>query len=226
MSRALLERLARLIGDLPASGAGAVVITGYDRFFSAGLDLPSLLPLDRGELGRFIELFGEVMLAVLDAPLPVVAAINGHAIAGGCVLALQADVRWMAAGGGKIGLTEVQLGIGLPAVVVETLRLRVAPAALRPIALEGRRFGPDEARAVGLVDEVVAAEELRARAVGKARELAELPAGAFRQIKAALAAPARAAIRAASGDTERWVASWFSPVGQERLRAAVAQLSR
>src|SRR6185369_13282808 len=119
----VLDQLQRAMLELEASDATAVVLTGYDRYFSAGLALPSLIDLERPAMRAFIEHFSRTMTRVFTCPLPVVAAVNGHAIAGGCVLALQADVRIIADVDARIGLNEVRLGIGLPSVVVESLRL-------------------------------------------------------------------------------------------------------
>jgi enoyl-CoA hydratase len=150
--------------------ARALVVVGVGSIFSAGLDLPRLIALDEREMQAFIARFSDVMLRLFALPLPVVAAVNGHAIAGGCVLALQADVRLCAERDGtKIGLNETALGIGLPSVVVETLRFRVPASSLVPLALEGRLVGPREAHALGLVDELVAPDALEARAVDRAR---------------------------------------------------------
>ena len=90
----------------------------------------------------------------------MVAAVNGHAIAGGCVLAMQADERIMAEGEGRIGLNEIQLGLGLPAVILETLRSQVPAATLLPVAVEGELLDPQRARSLGLVQEVVAGEQV------------------------------------------------------------------
>jgi enoyl-CoA hydratase len=156
----------------------------------------------------------------------VVAAVNGHAIAGGCVLALQADYRLMAAGDFQIGLNEVQLGIGLPLVVIESLKLVVPGPSLLPIALQGRLLSPAHARELGLVEEVVPAAELVARALDKARALAAVPQSGFRQVKAALRRPALEALaRGASDENERWLDSWFSDTGQRLLREAVRRLT-
>lgn len=226
MNPAFLDGVERLFDEAERARATAVVMTGYERFFCAGLDLPTLLALDRPTMTKFIHRFDALMLRLFSAPYPVVAALNGHAIAGGCVLALQADYRIMAAGDAKIGLNEVQLGVGLPVGVLETLRCQVPPTTLLPVALEGRLVAAEEARALGLVHECAPAAELETRALAKARALGELPAEAFRQIKEGLRRPAVERIRAASTANEAWIATWFSESGQHRIRAAVESLAR
>jgi enoyl-CoA hydratase len=211
----------------PGGEARAVVVIGDDRFFSAGLALPSLIGLDRPAMEAFIEGFAACMLTVFACPLPVVAAVSGHAIAGGCVLALMADVRLMADGDARIGLNEVQLGIGLPSVVVESLRMSVPPASILPIALEGQLFAPRRARELGLVDELVAPADLETRALARARELAQVPASGFAQVKAALRGPVLATVeRNSAMETERWLDSWFSDEGRARIGQTVARLTR
>jgi enoyl-CoA hydratase len=220
-----LDRMRRLVEEVSQREARALVLTGYETFFSAGLDLPSLVSLSRSEMETFIGRFGDLMLELFLLPLPVVAAVNGHAVAGGCVLALQADVRIMADRDARIGLNEVALGIGLPAVVVETLRCQVPAASLLPIAVEGKLLSPGEAHALGLVHEVVAGDRLVERALARARELAALPGPAFRHIKGGIRGPIAERMRSAARDSERWVDTWVSPEGQERVRAAVARLA-
>jgi len=216
---ALLDRAAQ-------QDARALVITGHDKYFSGGLAVPALVELDRPRMTQFLEQFYAAMLRLFAWPTPVVAAINGHAVAGGCVIALQADVRIMAAAAGKIGLNEAQLGVGLPALVVESLRLQVPAPALLPIALEGKLFAPDEARALGLVHEVVAPEQLETRALERARELATLPASGFSEIKHSVRRPAIEIIeRTARQDTERWLDNWFSPTGRQLVGQIVTLLT-
>ena len=161
---AFLDRMDTLLDELEQSRPRAMVLTGHGRAFSAGLDLPSLIDLPAAQLMAFIRRFTEFMLRLFALPWPVVAAVNGHAVAGGCVLALQADQRLMAAGDGVIGLNEVRLGIGLPTVVVETLRCQVPATSLFPIAGEGGLFPAAEAHRLGLVHEVVPPETLVDRA--------------------------------------------------------------
>ena len=224
---AFLDRLSAQLDAVETSGAAALVLTGEGRAFSAGLDLPEISALDPSGLERFIRRFSEVMLRVFTFPVPVVAAINGHAIAGGCVLAMQADVRLAAAGDYHIGLNEVQIGLGLPAVVLETLRCQVSPQSLGPVALEGRLLQPDEARALGLVEAVLPPAVLLEQARGRAAELGALPRPAFRDVKRALRQPVAAAVRRVErDDARRWVETAFTPAARERLAEMVARLNR
>jgi len=226
MTSEVLDTIERLVDEFERAPACAAVLTGYDRFFSAGLALPKLVDLDRPAMRMFIERFSRSMTRVLACEKPIVAAINGHAIAGGCVLALMCDWRIVADEPKLvIGLNETQLGIGLPAIVVEPLRAQVPPPSLVPIALEGRLFDARGALAVGLVHEVVSAAELAARAHAKASALADLPAAGTAQVKRVLRAPVLDAImRTSAVETERWLDSWFAEAGQQRIRAAAAKL--
>jgi enoyl-CoA hydratase len=227
MTPDFLGALPRLVDEAEAGGAAALVVTGYDSYFSAGLALPLLVGLDRERMRGFMGLFAGAMLRVFRCELPVVAAVNGHAIAGGCVLALQCDARIMADGGGRIGLNEVRLGIGLPASVVEPLRLAVPPGSLRPIALEGNLFAPADALAVGLVDEVAPAGEVIARAIARAKALAQAPRAAYAQVKLALRRPALEAMeRHGEQERERWLDAWFAEAAQRRLAETVARLTK
>jgi enoyl-CoA hydratase len=218
-----LEELAKLLDAL--GDARAAVVTGRGSAFSAGLDLPALVGLDARRMRDFIGQFNAAMLRVFELPIPVVAAVNGHAIAGGCVLALQADLRLAADKDFRIGLNETQLGIGLPAVVVETLRAQVAASSLAQIALEGRLFSPREALQLGLVHEVVPEAELLDKAVKRAEALAALPADGARLVKKALREPVAARIRELDAEqSELWVESWRA--AEPVLRAAVAKLKK
>lgn len=227
LSQPLLERLIELVDEVERSGAGALVVTGVDRHFSAGLALPTLVDLDRAAMRAFMELFGTAMRHVLATPRPVIAAINGHAIAGGCVLALQCDRRIAADSDIRLGLNEVALGIGLPAVVVEPLRHALRPADAFEVAAGGELYTPARALALGLVDEIAPADELEARALARASALARVPRAAFAQVKASLRRPMIEALdRTGAGELEAWLDTWFSDVARTRIADAVARLSR
>ena len=219
--------LSGLIGALDELGdAAAVVITGEGSSFSAGLALPELIDLDRPAMGELIGLFERAMHRVLALPVATIAAINGHAYAGGCVLALMCDVRLMAAGTARIGLNEIALGIGLPSLVIEPLRARLPASQHAAVALEGRLFSPEEAVRAQLVDETLAPERLVAAAIERAAQLGRAPV-AYAQIKDALLRPVLAAIARDQATTrEAWLDTWFSPHAQITLRAAVEKMKK
>lgn len=225
IDEALLERLdggrrAFLDGD-----ARALVITGYERFFCAGLDLPSLADRERPAVAAFMRRFSQVMGDLFACPRPVVAAVNGHAVAGGCVLAFCADQRVLVDQGARMGTNEVPLGVGLPPAVLEPIRSQLTPAAAFRTLIEGELFEPDQALALGLVDELAPAEAVLERALARAARLAALPGPAYAQAKQALRRPAIAAIRGLSeADEQAWLETWFSPRTRANVAAAVARL--
>ena len=226
MTPELLDTIERMIDGFERSPAAAAVLTGYERFFSGGLALTHIINFDVIEMRGFIEHFTRAMTRVFACGKPIVAAINGHAIAGGCVLALTCDWRIAVDDPAvRIGLNETQLGIGLPIIVIEALRAGVPPASMSRIALEGTLFSPADALAIGLVHETVPAGELLARATAKAQTYAALPAGATAAVKHSLRAPSIDTLaRTADADATRWLATWFSSDAQSRLRAVVAKL--
>lgn len=227
MSAALLKDLEAAFADVGAQkDVRAVVVTGDGNAFSAGLALPDLISLDRPAMRDFIASFERAMQRVLTHPRAVVACINGHAIAGGCVLALMCDVRIAALGNARLGLNEVQLGIGLPSLVIEPLRQRLPASSMLPVAYEGRLFGVEEAKQLGLVDAVVPAAELEAVCLARAQQLGRAPV-AYAQIKQGLLRPVLEAItRNAVNEREAWLDSWFSPDARVLLEATVARLQK
>lgn len=226
MTPELLDTLERMIDGFERGPAAAAVLTGYERYFSGGLALPHLIDYDVVAMRGFIEQFSRAMQRVFACGKPIVAAVNGHAIAGGCVLALMCDWRIAVDDpSARIGLNETQLGIGLPVIVIEALRAAVPPASIVPIAIDGTLFTPEQARAVGLVHELAPQADLIARATARAEAFAARPGPAVAQVKHALRAQILETIaRTADQETTRWLETWFSPEAQARLRAAVARL--
>jgi enoyl-CoA hydratase len=219
-----LDALARAFAEVARDGARGVVLTGYDRYFSAGLDLVSLYELDRAAMDGFVARFDRVMLEVFAFPRPVVAAINGHAVAGGCILALACDARLMLSDGGRIGLNEVRLGLPFPASALEIARRAVPAASLDTALYGGQLYTPEEALERGLVDGLDAADVVaEARAV--CERLAELPEAAFRTIKRALQAPALRQVEATRDELRQaFVDAWFSADGRRLIGEARARL--
>jgi len=217
--------LQAAIAELQSSEPTPVVLTGTGRCFSAGLDILALYELDRTTLASFVDRLNESLLAWFTFPRPTVAAVNGHAIAGGCVLALACDLRIACDGGGRIGLNEVQVGIPLPCVPLEIARHALSPERIREVLLAGALYAPTEARARGLVDEVVEPDALLARAVAAARTIAFDSLEAYARIKAHLLAPAVARVTEGRARINReFLDVWFSEPGQRQLGAVRQRL--
>ena len=181
------ELLAQLDGCLDRAERDpeitAVVLTGRAGYFSAGLDLRTLPTLSRPDLRRTILDFGRVMLRVHACPKPTVAAVTGHALAGGCVLLLACDFRLAARGPFKIGLNEVAIGLPLPTFVLELARATLTPAALHEALLLAKVYDPEGALAAGYLHELAEAGDLAERAMAQARDLGVLPPVAYSETK-------------------------------------------
>src|SRR5882724_861270 len=193
----------------------AAVITGYDQFFSAGLDLVGLFELDRSGMKSFMSNFKATFMRLFSFPKPIVAAINGHAIAGGCVMALACDYRIMGRGSALIGLNEVKLGVGLPTMVVEFARTVVPPQCFPQVLLMGETFPPHGAVAMHLIDELVEPTNVLRRATEVAAELAE-GMDAFAQIKRDLRAPVVERLKSKDNSVE-WLDLWFSVETRDKI---------
>lgn len=171
----------------------AVVLSGAGRAFSAGVDLRRIADGGDAYIADFLEALDRCFLAVFDHPGPVVAAINGAAIAGGCVIAAAADRRLIASG--PIGLAELAVGVPFPTSALEIMRSVLGPRT-SGLVLTARLLDAAEALQAGLVDEIVPAEDLVGRAVEIANQLARLPRGVFTFTKRQLQGPARERITA------------------------------
>ena len=224
------EFLQGLLGkpdEHEASDAHVLVVSGYERFFCAGLDLPTMLTFGRDQLCDFMKLLRRAFVRLFSCPTPTLSAINGHAIAGGCVLSYQADYSVMVEGNFKIGLNETQLGLGLPTEVFETLRARVPATSILPIAYEGKLFTPQEALQRGLVHELVPADKLEARAIEKANEMVASSRVAAAQVKAMQVRDLLAVVEAhADADLDRWLDTFYSDEAQALINAAVEKLKK
>jgi enoyl-CoA hydratase len=222
---AFIEALGKALDDAERSGPGAMVMVGQGRAFGAGLDLVEAYEYDRGTLARFVDAFDDLFLRLFALPMPVVAAVNGHAIAGGCVMAMAADWRVMASGAYSIAINEVELGIPFPAGALEVSRHALPRAAWTPWFLEGRRFTPAEAHQAGLVHELAPDGGALEAAAACAIRLASLPSQAQRAIKADLRAPTlERARRHLAESRARFVEAWFAAPAREKIGALRASL--
>jgi len=218
------EALAAKFIELRKSDAKAVVLTGQGKIFSAGVNLIKLSEGGAGYIRKFLPVLHKLYDAVFYHPKPVVAAINGHAIAGGCVLACCADRRVMSNDSGRMGVTELLVGVPFPALAFEIVRFAVPPRYLAEFALGGATYVPKDALQRGWVDEVVEPGELMSRAMAVAQSLAALSLPAFAQTKKQIREPVTERM-AQSGETTDKSATeiWTAPETIEYIRAYVAR---
>jgi enoyl-CoA hydratase len=221
----LLAALVSQLAEVERSPARAVVLTGAGSAFSAGVDLFRMLDDGPEYAERLIPALADAFEALFRHPKPVVAAVNGPAIAGGCVLACACDRRVLAEGA-RIGATELLVGVPFPVSALEIIRHACGDATTE-VVLTGRLYDGSEALAAGLADEVVAANALVGRALEVAGALARIPADAFRLAKEQLRRPAllRMAADAPGADAEaRRI--WASPETAATVRASLDRLVR
>ncbi len=212
--------IAALEGNGPPS-----VLTGEGQIFSAGLNLIELAPFDRDQMTAFLERFSVLMARVLTTRFPLVAAVNGHAVAGGCVLAMACDQRVGTAGPYKIGMNEMAIGLTLPAIVIEILRGKLTAEHTRTVILGGALYTPTEALRVGLLDELADdAEKGLDRACEIARCLGRSQA-AFSAMKGSLVAPITERLQQTREALDyRFIESWFGETATRMRAEAVARL--
>jgi enoyl-CoA hydratase len=220
------EVLAALSTGLSDGAPVPTVLTGEGKIFSAGLDLVSLDALDRAEFEAFLTRFSSTLIQMLTAPYPLVAAVNGHAVAGGCVVALACDYRVGTEGDYKIGMNELTHGLPLPAVASEIPRGALTPQTYRTVVMSGVLMEPETARQIGILDMLAPdAETCLERACVLAREQSK-SLEAFAGVKAGVVAPVVAAIRELRDALDRrFTDIWFSETTSEARAATVAQLT-
>jgi enoyl-CoA hydratase len=188
MDPQLLEEGKRLADELVADPPAAVVLTGREGFFSAGADLKIAPTLDADGQRGMVEGINRIFAAWYGFPRPVVAAVNGHAIAGGLILALCADYR-VGSTDGKYGLTELKAGLPYPVVAMAVVRAELNALAARRLVLGADLVGAREALDAGAFDEVAEPDQVLHRATEVARELSLLPSEAYEKVKHQLRGP-------------------------------------
>jgi enoyl-CoA hydratase len=218
MDLALLEGLKEVFAALAVDrSARAVVLTGQGTTFCAGLDVKVVPRYGKAEQLRLLDALNGTILAVYGCPLPVVGAINGHAIAGGLVLALCCDWTIVAAADTRaslaepqVSLAEVKVAIPYPVAAIEVVRSELSAQIARRLVLSGENLGFSEALSGGVFDESAPRETLVETALAKAARYAELPRAAFATIKGQLKGPTLSAIVSALREgreplREQWI---------------------
>jgi enoyl-CoA hydratase len=222
MSIELLERLAEAFDSLASDpSVGAVVLTGQGRSFCAGLDLKIVPSLADADQKRLLNALNRALRSVYGCPVPVIAAINGHAIAGGLVLALACDWRIGADWPFLVGLTEVVVGIPYPVAAIEIVRQELGARMARELVLFGEKMTAKAALERGVLDESAPADRLMERAVAKALHACRLPSIGFAKVKRQLRSGVVQRIDAAIAGNEPLLEGWLS---RETIQAAVSVL--
>ena len=206
----LLSESAALVDELRSRDPGAVVITGRDGFFSAGADLKVVPSLDASGQAAMVDGINRLFAGWYSFPRPVVCAVNGHAIAGGMILALCGDYR-VGCDEGKLGLTELRAGIPYPACALAVVKAELSAAAARVLALRAELIDPPTALALGALDELVSPDDVVPRALEVASEMAALPRSAYPIVKKQLRRETREVLAAVvSGRADPVAAGWVS----------------
>ncbi len=190
----------------------SVVLTGRGKFFSFGLDVPALYDLTPDEFTIFLKNFCGLCAELFLFPKPIVAAVNGHAVAGGCMLLIPCDARIAVDTPINIALTEVMLGAALFASTVEMLRYRVSNQTTETLLLTGKSLTANSAQEVGLVNEVVPLESLLQTAITKAGERAANYGAGYKAIRRLIREPIAERWRSREEESIReFVQIWYSP---------------
>ena len=220
LSPDFMEAIIAGIDEAERSDVRALIVTGDGIAFSAGANLFLVLDAKAEDIAGGIATMSRMFERLFRFPKPTVAAVNGHAIAGGAVLTCACDYRVAAAGDAKIGFSELAVGVPFPRWALEILRFAVGSQHARNLALAARNYSTDEALAMGMIDEVCAADELIDNAARAARRLGRVPSETYALTKAALLAPAVSNVeRLGQQHDDECVRLWASPDVQDAIRA-------
>lgn len=223
----LVEEMIASLNEAAAK-AGAVVVSGLPGMFSAGLDVPQLMQLERQDLAKFWQRFLDMLKIFATLPVPLAFAMTGHAPAGGIVMALFGDYRVMPRGGYKTGLNEVQVGLVVPPPIHQALVRAVGPHTAERILVAGEMMSSEKALEIGLVDELTEDPAASvARAIEWCEEHLALPQPALLRTREMARADLHDVFDPARDmGVDEFVDIWFSESTQNALKAMLERLSR
>ncbi|ACU02451.1 MULTISPECIES: enoyl-CoA hydratase/isomerase family protein [Pedobacter] len=220
----LSDMLHNIAGDPNIAG---VIITGKENFFSAGLDLIELYNYNEAEAESFWHLFLNFTAAITAFKKPLVAAVNGHSPAGGCVIALACDYRIMAEGNYIIGLNEVPVGIIVPNSIFNLYAFWLGQANASRSLLEGKLFSPDEALQIGLVDELVNPAGILTAAERKIRKYMAMERNTWEQSKLNIRQGLIASTGADQSEAlQKMLKQWWAPTTRNILKTIIDNLQK
>jgi enoyl-CoA hydratase/carnithine racemase len=212
--------------DAAGREANAVVVSGRAGMFSAGLDVPELMALDRSQMTRFWHRFLQMLHRIASLPVPVAFALTGHAPAGGIVMALFGDYRIMVRGPYKTGFNEAQVGLVVPPQVHLALARLLGAHTAERIVVAGEIMDARRALEIGLVDELADdPEQVLQQALDWCRRLLALPRAAM-SLSRAMARADLHRVFEGDYDVARFTDVWFEETTQQTLRALVERLAQ
>ena len=220
LNEPMVEEITKSFEDLATDNqVKSIIFTGSGKFFSFGFDVPEFLNYSKSDFMRFLEKFTDLYTYLFLFPKPIVAALNGHTIAGGCMLATACDLRLMVTGKAKISLNEITFGAPVFAGSVEMLRYCAGSRKAQSILYSGAMYSAEEACQLGLVDQVSSEDALTEDARKVAQELAQKDSSAFRSIKHLLRKPvADQMIKREKDAILEFVDIWYSEQTWEKLK--------
>ena len=220
LNEPMVEELQNSLQELEKDeNITSVILTGSEKFFSFGFDVPEFLNYSKSDFIRFLEKFTNFYTYLFLFPKPIVAALNGHTIAGGCMLATACDLRLMVTGKARISLNEITFGAPVPAGSLEMLKYCVGSRNAQSIVYSGAMYSAEEAFELGLVDQVSSEDSLAEDARKIAQELAQKDSSAFRSIKHLLRKPvAEQMIKREKDAILEFVDIWYSEQTWENLK--------
>lgn len=220
LNEPLVEELTQYFRELENDRqVRSIILTGSGKFFSFGFDIPEFFDRSRESFAVFLRKFTSLYTYIFLFPKPVIAALNGHTIAGGCMLAIACDYRIMAVGKAKISLNEVEFGSSVFAGSVEILKYCVGQRNAELILGSGAMHPAEEAHHLGLVDQVASEEDLMGEAGSIARDFAQKDSVAFSSIKGLLRRPvAEHFAEREERSIQEFVDIWYSESTREQLK--------
>jgi enoyl-CoA hydratase/carnithine racemase len=216
-----LERVIKQVKN-DAGINGLVLGSSNEKFFSIGFDIPELFEMNRDDFRGFYRAFNQVCLDLLTLPKPTVAAITGHAIAGGCILAICCDYRFIAKGHKLMGLNEVKLGLPVPYLPDRLLHAIAGVCRAREIMESGNLYPSNEALEMGIVDKILVIENVVEAAIEHADTLGSLPKVGYEMIKQNRVEMIEEQVAARQDDKEVYfIESWYSDEARRCLEEAM-----
>ena len=228
INQPVLDELGKALQELKDEPGvcGLVLTSSNDKFFSIGFDLPALYPLPQQEFGAFFRAFNLLCLDLYAFPKPTIAAITGHATAGGCIMALCTDYRFIAEGHRLIGVNESKLGVPITYLADCILRHVLGDLQAREVVYTGELYPPEDALGMGMVDQTYPLEEVVSAAIQKARDLGEIPGDAFAANKRLKVHSTEAQVRShLEEEVKLFLEQWYAPAARQHLKDALGKFT-